>query len=61
MQESSNGPNETVPLTSTESFTNLMVTNALSPLRVIEAFADLVPADGVIAAMSLLSRKRDRQ
>ena len=29
-----------------------MVTNALSPLRVIEMFADLVPTDGVIAAMS---------
>lgn len=48
----SNGPSETVPKTSTEGFSALMVTNALSPLRVIEAFADLVPADGVIAAMS---------
>jgi NAD(P)-dependent dehydrogenase (short-subunit alcohol dehydrogenase family) len=48
----SNGPDETVPLTSTQAFTTLMVTNALSPLRVIEAFADLVPRDGVIAAMS---------
>lgn len=48
----SNGPNETVPLTSIHAFTTLMVTNALSPMRVIEAFADLVPPDGVIAAMS---------
>jgi NAD(P)-dependent dehydrogenase (short-subunit alcohol dehydrogenase family) len=48
----SNGPTETVPLTSTQAFTTMMVTNALSPLRVIEAFADLVPRDGVIAAMS---------
>jgi NAD(P)-dependent dehydrogenase (short-subunit alcohol dehydrogenase family) len=48
----SNGPKATVPLTSTEDFTDLMVTNALSPLRVIETLADLVPADGVIAAMS---------
>ncbi len=48
----SNGPAETLPQTSTDAFTTLMVTNALSPLRVIEAFADLVPADGVIAAMS---------
>jgi NAD(P)-dependent dehydrogenase (short-subunit alcohol dehydrogenase family) len=48
----SNGNGETVPDTSTEAFTTLMVTNALSPLRVIEAFADLVPDDGVIAAMS---------
>jgi NAD(P)-dependent dehydrogenase (short-subunit alcohol dehydrogenase family) len=48
----SNGAGETVPLTSTEAFTHLMITNALSPIRVIEAFADLVPPDGVIAAMS---------
>ncbi len=48
----SNGPHETLPLTSTEAFTTLMVTNALSPLRVIEAFADLVPQGGIIAAMS---------
>jgi NAD(P)-dependent dehydrogenase (short-subunit alcohol dehydrogenase family) len=47
-----NGPEETLPATSTEAFTQLMITNALSPLRVIEAFADLVAADGVIAAMS---------
>lgn len=48
----SNGVTETVGQTSTEEFTRLMVTNALSPLRVIEAFADLVPPDGTIAAMS---------
>ena len=48
----SNGSGETVPGTTTEAFTTLMVTNALSPLRVIETLADLVPADGVIAAMS---------
>jgi NAD(P)-dependent dehydrogenase (short-subunit alcohol dehydrogenase family) len=48
----SNGIEETVPLSSTETFTRLMVTNALSPLRVIDAFADLVPPNGVIAAMS---------
>jgi NAD(P)-dependent dehydrogenase (short-subunit alcohol dehydrogenase family) len=47
-----NGPAETLPGTTTEAFTALMVTNALSPLRVIEAFADLVPDGGVIAAMS---------
>jgi NAD(P)-dependent dehydrogenase (short-subunit alcohol dehydrogenase family) len=46
------GIEETVPLSSTEAFTRLMVTNALSPLRFIEAFADLVPTNGVIAAMS---------
>lgn len=47
-----NGPAETIPQSSLEEFTRLMVTNAWSPLRFIEAFADLVPADGVIAAMS---------
>jgi NAD(P)-dependent dehydrogenase (short-subunit alcohol dehydrogenase family) len=48
----SNGSGETVAQTTTEAFTTLMVTNALSPLRVIETLADLVPPDGVIAAMS---------
>jgi NAD(P)-dependent dehydrogenase (short-subunit alcohol dehydrogenase family) len=37
---------------STDLFVADMVTNALAPIRVIEAFADRVPADGVIAAMS---------
>jgi NAD(P)-dependent dehydrogenase (short-subunit alcohol dehydrogenase family) len=37
---------------STEAFASEMVTNALGPLRIIEAFASLVPASGVIAAMS---------
>ncbi|MET0453925.1 MAG: SDR family NAD(P)-dependent oxidoreductase [Mycobacterium sp.] len=37
---------------STESFVEVMVTNALSPLRVVEAFADLVPETGTIAVMS---------
>jgi NAD(P)-dependent dehydrogenase (short-subunit alcohol dehydrogenase family) len=48
----SNGAGETLPQTTTDSFTQQMVTNALSPLKFIEAFADLVPAGGVIAAMS---------
>jgi NAD(P)-dependent dehydrogenase (short-subunit alcohol dehydrogenase family) len=48
----SNGRGETLPATTTEAFTTLMITNALSPLRVIEAFTDLVPADGTIVAMS---------
>jgi NAD(P)-dependent dehydrogenase (short-subunit alcohol dehydrogenase family) len=48
----SNGAGDTVADTSAQAFTTLMVTNALSPLRVIEMFADLVPDDGVIAAMS---------
>jgi NAD(P)-dependent dehydrogenase (short-subunit alcohol dehydrogenase family) len=36
----------------TEEFVRVMVTNALSPMRVIEALQDLVPAEGVIGAMS---------
>ena len=48
----SNGAAETIPASSKEAFTRLMVTNAWSPLHMIEAFADLVPPTGVIAAMS---------
>jgi NAD(P)-dependent dehydrogenase (short-subunit alcohol dehydrogenase family) len=48
----SNGPNETIGEVSTETFTRVMVTNALSPMRVIEALEDLVPPDGMIAVMS---------
>jgi NAD(P)-dependent dehydrogenase (short-subunit alcohol dehydrogenase family) len=36
----------------TAEFTNVMVTNALSPMRVIESLQDLVPATGIIGAMS---------
>jgi NAD(P)-dependent dehydrogenase (short-subunit alcohol dehydrogenase family) len=36
----------------TEEFTSVMVTNALSPMRVIESLQDLVPATGLIGAMS---------
>ncbi|MDR3474757.1 MAG: SDR family NAD(P)-dependent oxidoreductase [Devosia sp.] len=46
------GARDAIPETSTEAFTTMMVTNALSPLRVVEAFNDLVPPGGVIAAMS---------
>ncbi|MDH7638906.1 SDR family oxidoreductase [Sphingomonas oryzagri] len=37
---------------STDEFVRVMITNALSPMRVIEALQDLVPADGLIGAMS---------
>jgi NAD(P)-dependent dehydrogenase (short-subunit alcohol dehydrogenase family) len=47
-----NGQGETLPATTTEAFTQLLVTNALSPLRVMEALVDLVPEGGVVAAMS---------
>jgi NAD(P)-dependent dehydrogenase (short-subunit alcohol dehydrogenase family) len=36
----------------TEEFVRVMITNALSPMRVIEALQDLVPAGGLIGAMS---------
>jgi NAD(P)-dependent dehydrogenase (short-subunit alcohol dehydrogenase family) len=36
----------------TEEFTSVMITNALSPMRVIESLQDLVPATGIIGAMS---------
>jgi NAD(P)-dependent dehydrogenase (short-subunit alcohol dehydrogenase family) len=45
-------PRETIAEVSTEAFVRVMVTNALSPLRVIEALQDLVPADGLIGVMS---------
>jgi NAD(P)-dependent dehydrogenase (short-subunit alcohol dehydrogenase family) len=47
-----NGPDETVADVSTDTFVRLMVTNALSPLRVIEALQDLVPPRGTIGVMS---------
>ena len=37
---------------STQDFVDVMVTNALSPMRVVGALHDLVDPDGVIAAMS---------
>jgi NAD(P)-dependent dehydrogenase (short-subunit alcohol dehydrogenase family) len=37
---------------STEAFVQVMVTNALSPMRVVEAFQDLVPPTGTIGIMS---------
>ncbi|GAB7070638.1 SDR family NAD(P)-dependent oxidoreductase [Mycobacterium hodleri] len=37
---------------STDSFVEVMVTNALSPLRVVETLEDLVPESGTIGIMS---------
>jgi len=45
-------PRESIAEVSTEEFARVMVTNALSPMRVIEALQDLVPADGLIGIMS---------
>ncbi len=47
-----NGAAEILPDASTEDFVRTMTTNALSPLRVIEALAELVTPTGTIAAMS---------
>jgi NAD(P)-dependent dehydrogenase (short-subunit alcohol dehydrogenase family) len=47
-----NGEKETSADVTTEEFTRLMVTNALSPMRVIETLGDVVTAAGTIAIMS---------
>ena len=47
-----NNPTETIGEVTTEEFVRLMITNALSPMRVIEALQDLVTADGLIGIMS---------
>lgn len=47
-----NQPEGTVGEVSTEEFVRVMVTNALSPLRVIETLQDLVLPTGTIAVMS---------
>jgi len=47
-----NNAEDTIADISTEEFTQLMVTNALSPMRVIEALQDLVAPNGTIAVMS---------
>ena len=48
----SNGPGETVADVSTAEFVRVMTTNALSPMRVIEALEGQVPGSGTIAVMS---------
>jgi NAD(P)-dependent dehydrogenase (short-subunit alcohol dehydrogenase family) len=47
-----NDPSETIGDVTTEEFVRVMVTNALSPMRVIEALHDLVSPTGTIGAMS---------
>ena len=41
-------PTQTIGQVSTEDFVNLMITNALSPMRVLETLADLVRPDGLL-------------
>lgn len=48
----SNDPNELIGEVTTEEFVRVMVTNALGPMRVVEALRDLVTADGMIGVMS---------
>lgn len=43
---------ETIAEVSTEAFIQVMITNALSPLRVIENLQPLIKADGLIGVMS---------
>jgi NAD(P)-dependent dehydrogenase (short-subunit alcohol dehydrogenase family) len=45
-------PDEAVGHVATEEFVRVMVTNALSPMRVVEALQDLVPPSGTIGVMS---------
>ncbi|MCG3750245.1 SDR family NAD(P)-dependent oxidoreductase [Amycolatopsis sp. Poz14] len=45
-------PSATFADVSTEDFTQVMVTNALSPMRVVETLHDLVPSTGTIGVMS---------
>jgi NAD(P)-dependent dehydrogenase (short-subunit alcohol dehydrogenase family) len=45
-------PEETAADVATDDFTHVMITNALSPMRVIDRLQDLVPADGVIGVMT---------
>jgi NAD(P)-dependent dehydrogenase (short-subunit alcohol dehydrogenase family) len=47
-----NDDRETIADVSTEEFVRVMVTNALSPMRVIETFQDLVQPAGTIGVMS---------
>jgi len=47
-----NADHETIADVSTDEFVHVMVTNALSPMRVIEALQDLVLPDGTIGIMS---------
>lgn len=45
-------PNDTLAEVSTDEFIRVMVTNALGPMRIVEALQDLVRPDGLIGIMS---------
>lgn len=48
----SNDIHDSIGQVSTEEFVRVMVTNALSPLRAVETFIDLVTPNGQVAVMS---------
>lgn len=47
-----NNQDETIAEVATDDFVRVMITNALSPMRVIEGLQSLVPASGLIGIMS---------
>jgi NAD(P)-dependent dehydrogenase (short-subunit alcohol dehydrogenase family) len=47
-----NSNDETIAKVSTDEYVRVMVTNALSPMRVIEGLQDLISANGMIGVMS---------
>ena len=47
-----NDPNETIAEVTTEEFVRVMVTNSLSPMRIIESLQDLVAPAGLLGVMS---------
>lgn len=47
-----NNSEELIGDVTTEEFVRVMITNALAPMRVVEALQDLVPPTGTIAVMS---------
>ncbi|MQB45138.1 SDR family NAD(P)-dependent oxidoreductase [Rhizobium sp. ICMP 5592] len=47
-----NNPAETIAEVTTDEFIRVMVTNSLSPMRVIESLEQYVPATGLIGVMS---------
>ena len=47
-----NNPKETIGEVSTEEFVRVMVTNALSPMRVVQALHDVVAEGGLLGVMS---------
>jgi NAD(P)-dependent dehydrogenase (short-subunit alcohol dehydrogenase family) len=47
-----NNPDDTIGEVSTEDFIRVMVTNALGPMRVLEALYDVVTEEGTVGVMS---------